>query len=193
MSAPVRREEIFGPPCTHLTSSFPFSFAGTTAAKTALPGRQILGSLSTLVVVETVDNRFDEPNFGMCVRAARVSALRINLTCDMARDACSDVLRSVLKRCVWGHLCTRSFFSVAKKRKIYTRQAHVFHAQRIYVTLERLVATRYTSSRRVSVELAFLSAHFYLTRHPLVNHNADHRPLHRHHGQSKPLTNFIKD
>ena len=72
-----------------------------------------------------------------------------------------------------------------RKSDVDTRQAHVFHAQRIYVTLERLVATRYTSSRRVSVELAFLSAHFYLTRHPLVNHNADHRPLHRHHGQSK--------
>jgi hypothetical protein len=33
--------------------------------------------------------------------------------------------------------------------------------------------------------IPFSTLFFYLTRHPLVNHNADHRPLQRHHGQSK--------
>ena len=116
---------MFGSRCTHLASSVPGSFAGTTTAKIALPGRQILESLSTLEVVETVDDCFDELTFGICARVVMLSTILIDPMCDMVRHACSYVLRSVLNRVSGGHLVDNRLF-VAKNREIYTRRTRAF-------------------------------------------------------------------
>ena len=116
---------MFGSRCTHLASSVPGSFAGTTTAKIALPGRQILESLSTLEVVETVEVRFDELTFGMCVRVIMLSTLLIDPMCDMVCHACSYVLGSVLN-CVSGGRLVHNRLFVAKNREIYTRRTRAF-------------------------------------------------------------------
>lgn len=84
--------------------------------------------MSTLEVVETIDDSFDELTFGISVRV--VSTLSIDPTCDMVYDACCYVSRNA--RVLWP-LSVIEFLGVVielfrreKKRKSakFTRVVH---------------------------------------------------------------------